>query len=277
MSGAAFEGLGGIIPQEEITPYVPGAVPDHALLATEVMALFESGFAEGLLADYEFRYRYGAYREKIRPLSEAMAAHGAPQDANAFLDEVIARIAYSSDLDDHPSLGAFIDPLVQVLFESGHNDFHIDLTPIQRLKGREDQLGFNLRGEKGRMLRASYRADAYVFARNCMHCELDLYGDCNNTDAASSSVLRFHGDVKDVGSCDQDSVFYVSSSTPIGVTSLSAGNEFHVMLEEKPRLMHWLKRRGLRSDIAHLEEMGFWERGNRLLVHDNGQMREYSP
>ena len=280
VSGAAFEGLEGLAQQGPAESYEPGTQNSAPGLVNAVMELFESGLFERTLADYD-NLAHGnrsAYWRRLKPLSEVMASYGNPEDADEFLDEVISRIAFTSQLDDHPYLGSFLDPLVQVLYDRGHNDFHLDLRVLQAENGSDTvNIGFNLKGKKSRRLRASYTADAHVFARGCINCELDLYGGCNNTDLARDSILRFHGAVKDVGSMDKGSVFYLSSSTPIGVTSLSADNEFHVMLEEKPRLMHWLKSRALRSDIAHLGELGFWERGNRLYLHEGGSVREYAP
>lgn len=171
-----------------------------------------------------------------------------------FLEMVIQRISQTSEHTKHTH--CLIDPLLQVLYLKGLNNFSIDLFPLPLWPV---YCGSFLTGKKGNPLTASYLGeDVGQFAYDSKDCVLSLKADALNVGHKSTSVVvKFDGASGSVGwrgeGCDYEFL-----------------DEFVVInpYENHDCTFRVRSDTAYDGDLKYLNELGFFRRGNRILVPD---------
>src|SRR3989338_6147639 len=134
VSGAAFDGLADAVWQEEAEAYEPGIAGFGCNLVNSMadfyMSKVEDNESRGSGMPTHRQHLY-AFRKMLGDIPPGEF------NANLFIDAVLSsileRLSEKSPDDSLfylGSLGEFLDPLVQYLYNQGHNDFTIDLTRI---------------------------------------------------------------------------------------------------------------------------------------------------
>lgn len=237
--------------------YKPGQPSLELNLAAKVAELYLS---RKLMPWYTLHWDCSdRFDRSLEMLSTALKGHDiGALDHTLFLDMLMQRLG--QDMDSSMTGTGYpywsIDPLVQLLYLKGLNNFSINLL---LLLSWPDCCGSYLRGESDRPLIASYIGDKVgQFAYDSRDSVLSLKADALNVGHTSVSVVvKFDGASGSVGwrgeGCDYEFL-----------------DEFAVI---NPYENHDCTFR-VRSDTAydgelgHLSEMGFFRRGNRILMPD---------
>ncbi len=267
MSGAAFEGLEGLRQQE--------AGPGYDAPAGRV----EAGLA-GVIIENAFSTHYPKARngqdgltmraESLRTALES--GHGTAFDPDILLDEVIAEVHRMDSLTDFEQTywtSYLLDPLVQALYDMGHNCFLIDLAAL----GNQECLAIHLTGaihdfagNAAAPLTATYLTDSVtVFATDVRNCRLTLKGNASYAGASSSlSDLTL---LASVGTCGIDAANCSFTLGAVEPVLKSAQNLRHCEVYVKDGVSL--------PDRVDLHLKGFYRNSNTLYVpaRDGGWRR----
>lgn len=256
MSGRIFK-QGFLRREEKETKYKPGQPSLELDLASRMADLCLS---REFMPWYTLHWdRSDRFDRSLDMLSIALKGHDiGALDHTLFLDMLMQRLG--QDMDSSMTGTGYtywsIDPLVQLLFQNGLNNFSINLL---LLPSWPDCCGSYLRGESDRPLTASYLGERVgQFAYDSKDSVLSLKADALDVGHKSASVVvRFDGASGSVGwrgnGCDYEFL-----------------DEFAII---NPYENHDCTFR-VRSDTAydgelkHLDELGFFRRGNRILMPD---------
>lgn len=248
MSTGMFEGLEGAVRPEDSGSYTPG----------------EQGFdpesLDGVMRPYTWGIlpsNWNISVEMLRPLVEG----GKVASADAFLDAVVGRIN-SLEPGHLTGISRLLDPLVQALYDCGHNCFRLDLG--EQFNWSWDLMS-HLRGSEQRPLAVSCVVDVWRgFGLDARYCCLELTGNCAEGGQGSEhSVFRFSGLVKTAGRASGSCSYTLDSARSIKGHALPRGSEVYV--RQEPEEWH----------LDRLAKSGFFNRGNRLyLLESDGSSTE---
>ncbi len=184
-------------------------------------------------------------------------------NANIFIDAVVDGIALRLDEEGSENkltnLGQLVDPLVQSLYNLGHNNFAID---GYSLPCYPTSLGSYLMGTKKAPLVVAYRADTGFFGHKVRNCSLTLVGNVFRAGAHShDSEFHFEGDSQQVGYYSSNCSFYVKGMQflPRGIDSPETPRECEFYVD-----MHMTRAR-----VREFRSTYFFENRNRLF-HPKG-------
>ncbi len=264
VSGAAFEGLPPHQAGEE--SYEPGACGFDRTLVEWLISLYD----DEMLLIMDSNRMQSLFREYAdlftRELGEVA---GSGFNANLFLDAVVRGIGEHLEESGCESrltyLGHLLDPLVQALYDLGHNDFTID---CDALPCYPDSLGYYLGGEESRRLRAAYRADPGYFGHKTAHCDLTLVGNAFRLGTFSKwSGFSIEGEAHQVAHYSSHCSYRLRAFQCLSVTSeMPSDCEFRISQKMTPGRM-----RRLKGD-------NFFRQGNTILVPDgSGGWTEVRP
>ncbi len=224
-ANASFEGLDEVLaarePAEDYTPgssgflfshverlieeFLDGSISDIGKDIYAAVGNSPQGIAARLLPCHQ---REGFYRERTQQPVVAMRAERLSRllpdgefDANALLDTVIGGLSQRDYHDSfayfvgepHLDLSDLIDPLVQALYDRGHNDFVLDLTPLIDDEPSVNSIAFGLKGSKERPLSLVCKGETAFFGGYVSDCRLRLDGDMshdNSHGGAGMGALR---------------------------------------------------------------------------------------
>ncbi len=269
VSGAAFEGLADAVRQEEAEAYEPGLAGfGHGLVenvADFYMGKVEENESRGGGMPTRRQHLY-AFRKMLGDIPPGEF------NANLFIDAVLSSILErlsESPFDDIMAnldyLGEFLDPLVQHLYNQGHNEFSIDLT---RMEKYPPSVATEIRGTKKRPLRLTCHGELYFFGSDSRHCVLTNQGNvfyCG--DYASSCDIRIFGKAANAALMANGSAFTLADHKVLynfeGQTlSLPEDCTFYISKELTPYQQKRLRKGGLLGNgnrIFHQGKDSAWE------------------
>lgn len=192
MSGAAFEGLGGMLEQPPGEAYEPGHHVDqglvHKLLEPLVNPWPKLNYWEPDALEKDFRARVGRASELLRD-------EDIP-DANALIEQVLLGTTRYIEKMPCGRMEDIIGPLLQVLYDRGHNGFFVDYHLLERPEQEFDPTA-HLAGTAKRPLRATLAAPRIGwFGAYTDHCRLRLMGDAEMPGAyAKNSEFDVEGSI----------------------------------------------------------------------------------
>ncbi len=148
----------------------------------------------------------------ISPMLEPLKER--PDEVNSFLDTLLFRAA-----DAKHNLEYLFCPVVQALYNQGHNDFTVDLSYYSL--GKQDLISA-LHGEEDRPLKLTLNASGFnYFGWLVKHCELTLSGDCLDIACnAENSTFHIHNELGRtlyLGMGAQECDFYIDSLAGVSV------------------------------------------------------------
>ncbi len=256
MSSSRFEGLEGRTHPQEGEQYEPGVAGCDPRLADEAVECY----LRGRIGDHHNRLSSG-----VRMLMEMLpTAEDTAFRPNSFLDEVIARLGERSPAASLAAIGCFLDPLVQALYENGHNSFLVDLAPLQDREGplvTPRKLAENLEGTQDRPLEATYRCHAEDFADWVRFCALSLDGNAGLAGyGAYGSEFVLAGTVKMPGYFAEQSIFHLEMADQHLIHSADCTYYAKSIPEDIP--------------FTHDAWKYFFSQGNTLVYLDCGEWRE---
>lgn len=260
MSGAAFEGLPRPAQGSLGDDYEPGILGFNPSAVDRLIALWESGD----LFHLHIEDPWERLATSVGQISSILGDKpvGKP---DALIEAVIHRLSLASDLD-RSDTEDLLDPLVQALYEAGHNNFAVDLTPLHW----PESCAMYLSGTQERPLVASYAGKVSRVASCC-----------------SSVDLTFHieGYVQTIGQQSKDSRMVMRARCgSVGWKAESC--EFTLlgrMGSINPYENHGCVFRTDNTELVEVElddfwEQGFFSRGNTLYVPDGkGSWKEVGP
>lgn len=179
------------------------------------------------------------------------------REANSLIDAVLFHAyAQRPAASEYPHsayalLDHLLSPLIQALYETGSNDFRVELPPHVILP----HAAWFLHGTAGDMLRLRIKGSTnWSFGKGVDHCSLELEGDAPL-----------------VGNAAMDSVFISSAER---YAFHCGGCEFHIhakrfsVAEDSERCSFHLYEGMGEMDVKSLLAGDFIQKGNRLLVPD---------
>lgn len=188
-----------------IEEFLDGSISDIGKDLYAAVSNSPQGIAARLLPCHQ---REGFYRERTQQPVVALRADFISRllpegefDANALLDMVIGGLGQRDYHDSfayfvgepHLDLSDLLDPLVQALYDRGHNDFVLDLTPLIDEKHSVNSIAFGLRGSEERPLSLVCKGETAFFGGYVSDCNLVLEGDMshdNSHGGAGMGALR---------------------------------------------------------------------------------------
>ncbi len=190
---------------------------------------------------------------------------------NVLLDALIARIALGGQADYQYGLNLILVPLIRKYYDLGYNGFVVNLSPLET--GPHQMLD-RFVGEEDRPLELTWKSNNRMseFAWMARHCNLTFHGTAEYMGYYVKNVtIDMRGEANTVGTCAEDSTFYIPSLFQIGVYSnieaYSTRCDFHITL---PILEH--------HPFEEVANKDFYERKNRILVPDSsGGWEELKP
>ena len=251
MSGAAFEGLEGAVRPEDSGSYTPGE------------QWFDPAALDAVIQPYTWGIlprEWNIAVEMLRPLVEGDRV----ASPDAFLDAVVGRIN-SLEEGRHAGISRLLDPLVQALYDCGHNCFRLDLSDSHQWAW---DLMSHLHGSEQRPLSVSCVVDiGKTFGLDTRYCSLELTGSCDEGGGGSEhSVFSFSGKVKTAGRKSASCSYTLDSARAIQCHALPCGSEVYV--RDEPDEWH----------LDRLTKSGFFNSGNSLyVIGSDGSAREVRP
>jgi len=171
------------------------------------------------------------YKEKVRELSE-MLPTDQDFDANKFLDDLTWYIPLETDITHACYFNYFIDPVLQALYNNGHNDFVLD---FNRLPPTSRILGFQtLRGKDDNLLSVTILGDVIECGDRVSYCKIEVLGNVGWAVGTMASGCEFviHGSVRKAGRESVRCKYELSDFDPLPRYSQSdaeyLNNEYHV-------------------------------------------------
>ena len=175
MSGSRFEGLE---PGElDTAAYTQGERGAHAGLVSRLISLVSDERASYLGLDSAALH--------IRSLLEKHPI----SNANAFLDEIVLELAACAPASESFSHSHhLLDPLVQALYDRGHDHLVLDITPLQK---PPLMLADFLHGTPERKLTLTIIGDLYCVAQQAHNCAITCTGTISGVAASHAVTSEF--------------------------------------------------------------------------------------
>lgn len=278
MSGHLLEGFG--MAGEPGEDYTPGD-DAHLALADEVITRYIEAHEPGSALDRELNRRHSYGDTYSRPgirrhlaRSEALKdiiSGILPQDADAqlFLDTAVQRcfLRAGSVRWDRPA--EFINPLVQALYDCGHNGLSLD---VSGLTIERAELARNLTGAEER-LRLSLRFGiAEDLAADTRDCDLTLRGDIVTLAyEARDSVFRCDGLVMEAGTLAEGCEFHIRSARAVEARPSSLDR-----YRRMKKCSFYVSSGVSDAELLWLDGESFFHEGNRLYVPEEGAPGEWA-
>ncbi len=256
-----FDGIEDTLTPEEREHYEPGVVGFDLALVEHLVDRFIS---TKMKTHYNRLSSEVSYLKGILP-----TADDEEFKPNAFLDEIVARMNERLPPSRIRSTNRLFDPLIQALYENGHNDFVLDLMPLQ-FKAEDAlfpiyRLADNLEGTCERPLSISYRAHTEEFAMWVRFCDIQLDGHTSEGGyCAYKSTLAFNGKVKTPGCHAEESVLHLEEMDSQVIISTDCTYHAHSIPKGFP-------------EDHYGTWQWFFEQGNILVYLKDGEWTEVKP
>lgn len=269
MSPNIFKGALGS-DDENGARYKPGSGEHDSGLAGDLVALYSSGELRRLCPHWAGK---AGFRELVEILEPRIASQAdiTGLDADLFLEDLASCILRSVELTGRPDVfSTLLDPVMQVLYNHGHDELTVNfsLFPPDYL-----EVGGKLEGERGRVLRMTYKGTFEDVGFYVKHVRLELYGTSKWAGPnAHSSEFILHEPVRFLG-LNADGCTYHLLFDPEEDTLLDGKNNsfyFHKTLssdvQERIRLKQDARRWLGERDILTRSWGLFFNRGNRIFI-----------
>ena len=278
MSGAAFEGLEQALSDEGTAEsYEPGSRIDMSGLAEALVA----PYADDTLIDMAIMQPFIMPEKYLMEGKNVLAAILKPRigegfDPTMLLDDVVhllSGLPYTPLHSTFPHL--LLDPLVQLLYDAGYNNFLIDLC---QLPTPPANMAHFLRGEQKRPLLVKYLGDvSHAIGLRLRHARLEhdgsLVGEAPSI-GYGSEMSRFilHGETDRAGGKARGCVFHFL-------------REGHLPVQKKPRNHGCsfysgklaLPRKEMERDGSILSQVASFAQRNRYYCGKDGAWQEVRP
>lgn len=261
MSGAAFEGIEAEPASESYTGGEAGA---HQDLVRRLV-----GWATDTRTPY-----LGLDAEALH-IRELLERHQV-SDANAFLDEAVLQLAASAPAEETFSASHhLLDPLVQALYDMGHDRLVLDLTLLEK---RPLMIADFLHGTAERKLDLTIIGDLYCMGQQAHNCSIVCQGAVSGI-AGSHAVtcdFLFSGSVSAAGpnayGCTFDLPSWNAIPPPFEFTSSSQRDRrwtfptectYYVHGEVSEPAIEYYRRRGFfiaKNVLHYLTPDGVWRK-----------------
>ena len=263
MSQSIFKGL-EVEPGEQSEPYEPAAGLGNHPLMDELFNQLSYWSARRRDHDYLADLQQESDRTDIILFERTVTAlHQVLDceewlDGKAFLDEFLIQASTRLAVTERCTIPYILDPLVQVFYDLGQNEFDIDFSMLDSFT----DYGWFLAGKPDRKLVAVYRADMNNFAGLVHHCHLELYGESAfGCAGATDSVVHFHGK-----SSEMIAIGLGAERTAFFIESVQAINP-----EQKECRYHVRQHPELHEVVNLTFSKKFFENNNTLLVPDGNE------
>ena len=285
MSGAAFEGLEGILPAGEREQYEPGlpGVVGRGWIEPLIDAYLRGEFS----MDYDYR-REDAVKD-IRAELEGVAHHG-EFDANRFLDTLLLRTSLTMEEKSILTLATLMNPLLQALYELGHNGFMLDMREMPFV----NSIANGLQGTPERPLELSligmWTSDAFEWpclvhdiGSRTEHCIITMQGDVNMIGRESiRSEYIIDGAVYHLGIDGAQCTYRLTNPDSVRVRGYGWKHQLRRAfgMRSKIQVLSSVRKEAHPSITAYATylEPDFFGSGNTLLVPDGaGGWKEVTP
>ncbi len=264
-----FEGLGGILEQPSEESYEPGHPVDPELVKTLLEPLVNPwpklNYREPDALEKDFHARVGRVSELLRD-------EDIP-DANALIEQVLLGTTRYIEKMPCGRMDDIIGPLLQALYDRGHNDFFVDYHLLERPEQEFDPTA-HLAGTAKRQLKATLAAPRTGwFGAYTDHCRLRLIGDAEMAGAyARNSEFEVEGWLDLLGHRADSCVFRVKRFGEYDRYSPISGGHARscvVYVEEEPDS----------SILSNLDLQGFffWEGAwkNTLYTYEGEETKRF--
>ena len=294
MSRGLFEGL-PIPPREEA--YTRDYIPSGVNLAHTM----EDEIAERITLDFittwDRHYRIGKLWDRREPQHSTLQEHYLKEmsnlldeqqnlDHNRLLEQVVLRLVIEGTDCHQRYAGALLTPLVQGLYDIGHNNFYMDLL----LSTIPKELGTGLCGRHRRPLRMRCKGNVHRFAEKARDVDLILDGDTRfGGHRSRDSMFTFLRSV-DLSNSPRHSTFHLDSIDQVATDhSLKMWRSHKKKIKETCETMpahcrFYIQNKPDDSILEELAEVGFFEhtfpfrKRNRLYVpQGKGGWKEVTP
>ena len=190
MSGAAFEGLGGMLEQPSDEGYEPGHSVDQGLVQRLLEPLTDPRPTTYYREPDALRK---AFNERVGRAAGLLHGEEIP-DANALIEAVLSGTTRYIENMPCGRMDDIIGPLIQALYTRGHNDFFVDYRLLEKPEQEFDPTS-HLAGTANRPLRATVAAlRPGWFGAYTDYCTLRLMGDAEMAGAyAKNSEFEIDG------------------------------------------------------------------------------------
>lgn len=255
MSSKLFKGNLGKGETDRGAGYKAGERGPEMELATEVAEFYLSGKLEpDQTKPVDDR---DTFNRSLDTIFKELKGHDLKSlDHFLFLDMLLQRLGQATDFLMLGHVHCLIDPLVQLLYWDGHNNFSIDLLS---LPARPTYCGSFLTGEPNRILTASFAGEKVNdFAYDSRYSKLSYTGEAMTVGYNSISVVTlFDGVSGSVGWRSHGSEYELIGD---GAKINQYGNRDCIFKVESEEAYD--------SGLRHFSEVGFFRRGNRILMSD---------
>ena len=230
---------------EELFPEIMGLYRRQSDLWREARPLRDLGVeeAERMLADH---------------ISDGLNIHG-------FLDVVIQYLHRELEPEAQKEAWLVLDPVVQALYNIGYNDFFLDLScfdaPLR-------SCGHKLEGKESRPLVARYLGDVSHFGCWTRYCHLGFRGRIMYYlgHSSSHSAFAFTGEADNAGYGAQECEYLLDTEESMPINP-----------HRNENCTFTLTTPPLRLELNRFQNLGFFERGNTLLIPDGEGWKEVTP
>lgn len=260
MSGAQFDGL-------------PAAASGGAGEDYERGILgYDLGAVDGLIALWESRDLFHLHIEDpwerlATSVSQINAVLGGSpvEKPDALIEAVVHRLSLSAEPNAHFTED-LLDPVVQALYEAGHNSFAVDLSPL----AWPESCAMYLSGREGRPLVASYAGKISRVASCCSSVDLTL-----DIDGYVHSIGQQSKDSRMVMRAACGSVGWKGESCEFTLLGrMGCINPY----ENRGCVFRTDNTELVEAELDDFREQGFFSRGNTLCVPDGkGSWKEVRP
>jgi len=208
VSRDVLDGLGGLERSVDRGFYEPGLEHDYSSHVDRITAIY---IDIGNNTGYRFAGLGGerGFNDLTTEISEILEDEPAIEDPCSFIHDVIDAVRDATNEKAFQVTDEIVlSPLLQALYNQGHNDFVFSL----EMKRPPPYLLRYLRGTKQNPMRISCSADARCVANRVEYVNLQFNGSINELGtAAKRSVLTANGEVNAAGSFAARTEFYVPS------------------------------------------------------------------
>ncbi len=168
-----FSGLEDVLEPEEREAYVAGANVDEGLVRTILELLFEKPLVKSIA---EMRDSKPVHEERVERMTTLLEPYEIENGAALVEGVLLGTRRY---LEDMPCgrMNNILIPLMQVLYNRGHNDFFVDYNLLEKPEVEFDPTS-HLEGTPENPLRATLaRPGKAWFGYRARHCKLKLIGN----------------------------------------------------------------------------------------------------
>lgn len=232
-----------------------------ALLALYLDETHDRLFRSAHLDEDYFKDTVGLVRSHIESYGGRVEHH------ETVLDHLVTRLYQEGESPHLQRISNFFGALVQGLYELGHNDFLVNLSPLTMCRASGtvyrlgNEFGKHLRGKEGRLLRMECRGDFSDVCKYSRYCAVELKGTAVTiAESADTVVITSLGPTGFAGAAAVECELYVKSQD--SVMKNGWYNTFYVRDGVTEEFLRSLEK----PMMTAVGEKDFFERGNRVLV-----------